>query len=354
MRNFLSFLYILLTVPIYTVFSFELPWSKNTFFNNWICVGIKENMDLTKPYSINIGELPLVIWKSKDNKLASNINICKHMGSKLDNGIITENGCLKCQYHGLENTYEDRFGEVVEHDGKIFWAYEPKKKKPFSIPFFNNADYEKSFLEITMDASLTDSAFNTMDLRHPEYVHNKVFGFGNVIPPQNIKEYKYLSGDRVGLSFDYSSNSVMRSINDNVRFTQNYHMFIYPTFSWSKVTFNNKNLIIGVNLLPLENKKTKWYITICHNYYKSGFGKEFMKFLASVILSQDFAQMKNQYKENELKRTMLFDHKFKDEEIILWLKDMFKNYEYPGVNYCVQLYNDFKQKLSKRNKQTEE
>ncbi len=340
-----SFISILLfMMPDSTSYSltFNKPVPQPNFFNHWICIGIKDKIDFSKPYKINIGELPLVLWKSADNKIASAINICKHMGSKLDNGIITESGCLKCQYHGLENSYEDRFGEVVEHEGKLFWAYKPLQKKPYSIPFFENPDYEKSFLEITMDASLTDSAFNTMDLRHPEYVHNKVVGFGNIVPPSNIKEYKYPGGDRVGLSFEYCSNPVMRTMNDNVRTTQNFHMFVFPTFSWSKVTFNNKNLIIGVNLLPLENKKTRWYITICHNYYKSNAGKEFMKFLASLILGQDFVQMKNQHKEDKLKKAMLFEHKFDDEEVMLWLKDMFKDYKYPDEDQCVELYNDYK------------
>mgnify|MGYP002654617095 CR=1 FL=1 len=148
-----------------SILIFMLPSSKSfsmtlkkpgppSFFNHWICIGIKDKIDLSKPYKINIGELPLVLWKATDNKIASAINICKHMGSKLDNGVITESGCLKCQYHGLENSYEDRFGEVVEHEGKLFWAYKPIKKMPFSVPFFNNPDYERTFLEITMDLSL--------------------------------------------------------------------------------------------------------------------------------------------------------------------------------------------------------
>jgi phenylpropionate dioxygenase-like ring-hydroxylating dioxygenase large terminal subunit len=312
------------------------------FLNNWNCVGIKSKIDFSKPYAINIGELPLVFWKSEDGKIASAINICKHMGSKLDNGIITHNGCLKCQYHGLENSYEDRFGEVMEHDGKIFWAYKPVNKRPFSVPFYTNPNYETSHLEITMDASLTDSAFNTMDLRHPEFVHNKLVGFGNSLPPESIKTHYYPQADRVGLSFDYLSNPVMRSMNDNVKITKNFHMFIYPTFSWSKVTFNDKNLIIGVNLLPLSTKKTRWYITICHNYYTSIAGKEFMKLLASVILGQDFDQMRNQHREDELKKAMLFDYKFADEDVIMELREMFKHYKYPTVKECVDLYNDSK------------
>lgn len=331
--------------------SFEFLLSNNFLKDNWHCIGIKENIDFSKPYKINIGELPLVIWKNPINKeLISAVNICKHMGSKLDNGEITRNGCLKCQYHGLEYSDEDKFGKIIEHEGKIFWSYEPKNNKPFSVPFYNNKEYIQSFLEIDMESSLKDSAYNTMDLRHPEYVHNKIVGFGNNIPPQNIKYYKYNDSNRIGLSFNYFSNKVIRKMNKDTLITKNFHMYIYPSFSWSKVTFNknnkNNDLIIGVDLLPLNNDKTRWYITICHNYYKSDFEKNLMKVLAFTILSQDFIQMKNQYKNNNLKNSILFEHVFKDEEVILELHKMFDNYKYPDIEECVKLYTDYK--LSKK------
>jgi phenylpropionate dioxygenase-like ring-hydroxylating dioxygenase large terminal subunit len=320
--------------------------SYTSFFNHWHCIGIQSSIDFSKPYKANIGDLPLVIWKNPiSQKIISSINICKHMGSTLDNGIITNDGCLKCQYHGLEFSYEDRFGEIMEYEGKIFWAYKPIQKKPYSVPFFYHSNYVTSFLEIDMECSLEDSAYNTMDIRHPEYVHNKIVGFGNTIPPENIRYYNYSSDpNRIGMSFDYSSNKIIRNINDNVKVTKNYHMYIYPTFSWSKVSFNNKNLIIGVNLLPLEKKKTRWYITICHNYYTSEIGKQFMKMLALTILNQDFAQMKRQYPENDLKKTVLFNHIFNNEEPILALHKQFSNYEYPDINSCVKLYKDYHQK----------
>ena len=47
---------------------------------------------------------------------------------------------------------------------------------------------------------------------------------------------------------------------------------------------------------------------------------------------------------------MLFDHKFKDEEVILWLKDMFASYEYPNEDQCVEIYNDYKNDLKNKNK----
>jgi nitrite reductase/ring-hydroxylating ferredoxin subunit len=307
------------------------------FFNNWHCIGIKDQIDFSTPYKINIGELPLVVWKNNENKLLTTLNICKHMGSKLDNGIIAKNGCLKCRYHGLEFGEEDRFGETVEHEGKVFWSYNPTQKLPHKIPFFNNPNYVTSFLQVDMHASLQDSAFNTMDLRHPEYVHKG--GFGSSIPPTNIKQYKFK--DRIGLAFEYQSNTIMKTLNENKRTTQNFHMFVYPSFTWSRVSFNNKHLIIAVNLLPLENKKTRWYVTICHNYYKSSVEKNIMKGLATFILSQDYFQMKNQYPENKLKAAVLFNHIFKDEDVILWLRSELADYKFPDINVCLDLFTDY-------------
>jgi hypothetical protein len=114
-------------------------------------------------------------------------------------------------------------------------------------------------------------------------------------------------------------------------------MFVYPTFSWSRVSFDNKHLIIGVNLLPLSPKKTRWMITICHNYYKSHWGKEFIKMLALTILTQDYYQMNNQYEENELKKNMIFKKVFPNEEVILWLYEMFQNYSYPDIKQCIEI-----------------
>ena len=336
--KYLIYIYYFLNITLY---SFEIN-KKNSIFNSWNCIGIINNIDFSKPYNINIGELPLVVWKNpRKNQFAASINICKHMGSKLDNGEITKDGCLKCKYHGLENTFEERIGETIEHEGKLFWSYKPSTNKPFSLPFYNNDRFTKSYLEIDMDCSLKDSAFNSMDLRHPEYVHSGLFGFGNSIPPKNIKHYKY-SEKKIGLSFDYISKQNIQKLNSNTQFTNNFHMYEYPTFTWSKVTFDkNKHLMIGVNFLPLENKKTRWYVTVSNNYFTSAIQQEFLKLLAYTILTQDLKQMKNQHKEDELKKVMLFSHIFKDEEIMIWLNNMFKYYEFPNILSCVELYKDY-------------
>ena len=69
-----------------------------------------------------------------------------------------------------------------------------------------------------------------------------------------------------------------------------------------------------------------------------------MKFIALIILGQDFTQMKNQNKENKLKKYVLFDYVFKNEETIIHVKNMFSDYKYPDDETCLELYKDFKNK----------
>lgn len=314
-----------------------------SIFNEWTCIGLKSRINLQRPYQTNIGDLPLVVWRDPNTgDLNSRINICKHMGSKLDTGKITENGCLKCPYHGLEHSKEDQFGEVREHEGKLFWAHKPTHPLPYCVPFYNNPTYARSFLQVDMDCSLVDSALNTMDLRHPEYVHGGALGFGNSVPPANV-EHHYYTPKCVGLSFDYASKMSISKLNRDTTYTQNFHMYIYPTFSWSKVTFHRDNhLIIAVNLQPIAPKKTRWYVTVCNNYMTSPLQTRFVDTLASTILSQDFVQMRRQSPDSELKRALMFEHVFPDEDVVVWVHDMLREYRYPDAQICADLYKKCK------------
>lgn len=300
-------------------------------FNHWTCVGYQNNHIDYLPYTFNIGELPIVAWK-KNGKYFSTINICKHMGSRLDNAHITNNGCLKCPYHGFEYLPDsnDCFGQITPFQGKLFWSYNSTETTPYEIPFYCDDNYEKSEVVVDMDCSLQDSAYNSMDLRHPEYVHNNFFGFGSTTPASNIVTKFTKNG--VDLEFEYYSKSFETR---NQLFTKNVHSFKYPSSTWSMVKFSeNKNLVVGVYFHPLQKNKTRWYVTFLHNYKKSNFGKELVKIMGKTILLQDSLQMKNQYPENKLKNALFLKHSFSDEDVIVNMRKYFKKYQYPDVNFC--------------------
>lgn len=313
------------------------------FFDEWHCLGIVENMDFTKPYTTNIGDLPLVLWRDRRGQVHTAINICKHMGTRFDHGKITSTGCLKCPYHGLEYDHRDAIGKTVVHQGRVFWAYRPKTALPPSVPFYDNPNYETSFIQVDMPCSLPDAALNTMDLIHPEYVHGNMFGFGNNIPPTNIRKYVYPNPNMVGMSFNYASTGLSAK---GSNFTENFNMFQYPNFAFSKVRVPefNQHLIIGVNFLPLEPKLTRWFVTIGHDYFKNPLQKMFMRAMTASILLQDYVQIRHQYEENPLKRAALFRFVFKNEPAVLHLKDIFRDdFKYPDVIECAKLYDHYSQ-----------
>ena len=88
--------------------SFILP----QIVREWHPIAIESNIDKSKPYVYNIGKLPMVLWYDKNGPL-STINICKHLGAKLDNGIIND-GCLHCSNHFTSYNSSDIFSNSFQ------------------------------------------------------------------------------------------------------------------------------------------------------------------------------------------------------------------------------------------------
>lgn len=333
----------ILFVAILTILNISQIKSINPLFKQWNCVGIIDNINFCKPYSFQIGHLPLVLWKHNDI-LTAKLNICPHMASSLSNADITNAGCLKCKYHGMEFETDKSFGKVIEFQGKLFWSFDPIKSFPTSIPYFDDPTYCGHYLQIDMPCSLVDSALNTMDIRHPQYVHS--MGFGNDKHPYDIIETKNDETKEVSVSFNYHSNELIRSINGGVKHTQNKHIYVFPSTTYSVVSFANNNLVIGVNLLPLENKKTRWFVSILHNYNTDKIGIKFINILAKTILLQDFTQLQNQFMDCELKKEVIFGESFDNEMSVKWLNEWFhKEYKLPSMEDCVELYREYKKKI---------
>jgi len=102
----------------------------------------------------------------------------------------------------------------------------------------------------------------------------------------------------------------------------------------------NMHLIISVDFLPLSPQRTRWFVTICHNYYTDTKGKIIMNMLARKILLDDFNQMRNQSPESELKRKLMFRHRYPDETTLVTLKDKYnREYIFPTLDYVYEQIN---------------
>jgi len=313
-------------------------------YRYWNCVGFQKDIKNNKPYKFNVGEIPLVAWKDNNNNYISTLNACKHMGSRLDDGLIC-NGNLYCPYHGLKHTYEDKCGDIKIYDGKIWWAYKPIQNKIPTIPFMNSKKYSTSYLKIDMEEDIPFCIYNSLDLNHPEFVHNGL-GFGSSIAPENYKYY-IDNINKTAISFDYITKNSIKAINYHMKIenkTINYNEVIYPITSWSKVTSINdinKNIIIGVSMQPLEENLTRWYITLRHNYMTDFIGKKIMVEATKYILNQDKKQFSKQIKNKNLKKFISWRKALKYENHMKTLKEHFNNYQYPKINdFINDLYID--------------
>ena len=317
-------------------------------YRYWNCIGfendINDHINNNKPFKFNVGNIPLIAWQNDDKKLISTINACKHMGSKLDSGNIC-NGNLYCPYHGIKHTIDDSCGILKKHDGKIWWSYNPIENNIPTIPYYNDSTYVSTYLSIDMKESLPFCIYNSLDLNHPEFVHNGL-GFGSNIAPENYKTYLNNS-KKLGISFDYITKKSIKAINYDMKIkdrTTNYNEVIYPSTSWSRVSSANdiyKNIIIGVSMLPLEEDLTRWYITLRHNYMSDILGKEIMKHATKYILNQDKSQFEKQIKNNKLKEFISWKKGLKYENHMLSLRNYYEDYKFPSIDdFIIQLSKD--------------
>lgn len=336
-------MYLIKLFFIFYFFDITLSFSSIPIYRQWNPIAIDNNINFldNKPLKFNIGEIPLVAWKS-NNSIISTLNICKHMGSKLDKGNIC-NGNLICPYHGIKHTIDDSCGIIKKHDGKLWWSYNPIYENPPTIPF-NLPNYKTSYLQIDMDESLPYCIYNSLDINHPEFVHNGL-GFGSEQSPQNYKVYNLKN--KTGISFDYITKNSIKAINYDMNIddkTINYNEVIYPLTSWSKVSSNNdihKNIVIGVSMLPLKENLTRWFITIRHNYMTNFIGQQIMIEATKYILNQDRKQFLKQNNNEELKKFMCWKKSLRYENHMNILRKYYKNYKYPNIkDFINELSND--------------
>ena len=330
---------------LFIIASLYTAWTTSALsplFNRWNCIGTKAQFSIDKPNAWKMGDLPMVLWKEGDEWL-SRPNVCSHMGSRLDTGCVVPTGgwykpeatgSLQCPYHGLRYGKTESLGSVVEFQDKLFWAWRPDKELPDAVPGYGEPGFDSFVFEYEMPCSLPDAAYNAMDLHHPEFVHQNLLGFGSSVPPTNIQMHRYIEDPKqVGLSFDYVSSGASSLVSrGGSKETRNFHLFRFPAFTWSRVSFGHTNeLVIGVDFLPVGPKKTKWFVSISQNYLQR-WQRPLIITMALSILNQDREQMLRQAPENGLKSDLLFQRTIPDEEVLDTMRPWFQDeYVYPDL-----------------------
>lgn len=234
------------------------------FVREWHPIGIESNIDKSKPYVYNIGKLPMILWYNNNNTPISTINICKHLGARMDKGIIN-NGCLLCVNHLTSYNETDAIGRIVSKNGLLWWSYKSYIKSPTSI-FKKDAKIHQNYIDV--DVNLI-----------------------NVI-----------------LELIYSNNKTkIKHKNNKFFFTEQLfnaeHRFYYKYPYYLKGSINKK-INYSLNFLPLEENKTRIFINIQNNIHTKVFinyflnaklnnlknydGSSYLKYLITLKNSNDY------------------------------------------------------------------
>jgi hypothetical protein len=213
----------------------KMAKSYNPFFNEWHCIGFKYQFTEEENRLVKIGELPLTIQKVK-------------------------------------NSYKtvDNIGQICEHQDKLFWSFsKDKKERPYSIPFYDKC-LEKNWFEIEKNVSLVDSIKTLL------YTY-----------PSNTEEFQLIEyPERKTYSVHMKKGTTYAP--KQIKMVDHYHMFYYPSFLWSKVTFRQNNeynhLMVSVNLLPITENRTRWFVTMSHDYKKDVKGLIMLNLVGNKII----------------------------------------------------------------------
>lgn len=270
-------------ILLYTFFNYTFAFHTPPVpFNNWHCIDFTKNIQKSKPFQYNIGNLNLITYFDKNNKP-----------------------------YTFETINNELFGNTILFQDKLWWTYDSGKKLPPTI-YYHNKHFDKSYIKLNIKVDFIQCISNIMNINHPTNIHNNLFGLNNNIPPSNIQS-----------SFSHNSYTISYSYVDNTKLlrTKNIIKLEYPYTIWSRVILpTNEKLCIQVNLLPLYKNETKLLISIYHNFWKSSLEKRFKNCITDLFL------FKNSYYKPFIKS---------DSQII---NSIFNQYNYPDLLHVENLY----------------
>jgi nitrite reductase/ring-hydroxylating ferredoxin subunit len=78
----------------------------------WWPVARSEEVTATKPFSVDIGDQPIVLWRDAHGIVRALEDRCPHRRSPLSLGCVKPDGTLQCGYHGW--TYDGETGRLID------------------------------------------------------------------------------------------------------------------------------------------------------------------------------------------------------------------------------------------------
>jgi hypothetical protein len=276
-------LLLLLNIFVLNTNSFFLP----QIFREWHPIAIHDKIDKTKPYIINYGKLPLILWYNNTTTPQTRVGYCKHLGAKLDKGFINNN-CLVCPNHLTVHNASDTIGTTIIKDGIVWWSYKNLKKTPPSL-FKNKTNINYYYMDVN----------NSLQNIILEFMHSN----------HNINE------KTINNKFLINKQS----------FNVNHRIFYkYPFYLKGSI---NRKINYGINFLPLEENKTRLFINLDVD----------IKYLLHYYLHSKLYNLKN-YDENTIFKYLMVLNEVGNKNYMKKIYLLFDKYLFPNENTVFSFY----------------
>lgn len=299
-----------------TTFSFNIP--------------ISSILNKKFPHKINVLENDLVIWwDHTKNEWSAIDDMCLHRQASLSNGVITNNGDIKCGYHGLEfgSCGSCKFvpSSSVNTISSITKSYRIIERHNFlwldlgiNHPIDNiitNHVMMNNWFYRTVDIPHHLWIENFMDSLHLEHTHH------NTPPPLN----RYKPQD------NYFKNQTILHWYNSSGFSFQVDKIVYNFYAPYTVIFNydnkttvcanaipiglNKTAFISNSFVPYSNNKQKKILTFIFKLTRP-----LLNFLGNRIWIQDYQQLLGQYNNQKKNPKKYLKFYTADEPIHIYLK----------------------------------
>lgn len=216
----------------------------NYYINGWYAIlPSKELRKNSRPLSINRFDLPLVIWRKKDDSIAVLLDKCPHRGAQLSLGKITDDA-IQCPFHGYQ--FEAKGSCIMApefcksipkmratvypvHEALdmiwMYWGEGPET--PFDYRELEHIHQtfggQYSATKKTWSSHITYCIENQLDYTHLRFVHHNTIGRGFQMPenPTEICDENkisiYLNDKNKASMIYYFPNSWVLNISDRMK-----------------------------------------------------------------------------------------------------------------------------------------
>ena len=278
----------------------------------WYAIAVSKELVFQKQVKRQVFEIPIVVWRSKNNTLTALLDRCCHRNAPLSEGKII-NDCIVCPYHGWTYDKEGRCVKipsegpnveklpnqkvesfpVLEQDGLI-WVWMgrnvPPDKEPFPMPIIKKKGWSSYYMNTKFNNNVTDLVENFMDVPHTVYVHKGWFRDQKTL---RVPMYVERTEDSVLVTYDQKDDSIgafNRMINPKRLPMVHTDKFYMPNVTRVDYVFGEeeRGFIITSTCTPLAPFETSVYTLISYKFgWLNILAKLFLPWYTRRVIDQD-------------------------------------------------------------------